>query len=61
MPAQAAGGNAVSTLQAWGLAPEPQRGGQFDRSFPWSQNLYSVNEAHFKNKSFRGMQEQVCF
>jgi hypothetical protein len=38
---------------------EPVRGGQFDRQFAWSSQLLELNEWHFKNRSFRGCQEQV--
>ena len=60
-PPQRGNGGAVTKLQNWGLHPEPQQGGRFDQHFEWSRELYSVNQHHFKNSTFRGTQEQACF
>jgi hypothetical protein len=50
----------VPRLQDVGLAVQPQRGGEFDRHFPWTADLRFANGSYFKNPTFRGSQEQVC-
>lgn len=49
----------VRPLQGMTMRAQPQRGGEYDKAFPWTAELNDLNGRHFHNPSFRGCQEQV--
>lgn len=49
----------VPAAQGVHLAAQQASGGEFDRRFAWTEQLYRRNQEHFHHPSFRGMQEQV--